>query len=204
MITATNLAQNIDAGLVIDFLSDSFAVVLPEPEYVAPSGYPAWAKNKKRKWPTPRLPDPVNAGEVVIDEAVLRQMEEERLAALMIQKKAEALQRMEDLRDAIAEMEGRVTRQYRFDVIETAPGIFIDEIGPIVITPAVLDKQGEIVTPAVIDEAHHVNVRVMSRSIDLAALAAGGSGVEWIDPAIVTSPERIWAGGMHYWTPPDA
>lgn len=123
MITATNLAQNIDAGVVIDFLSDSFAVVLPEPEYVAPSGYPAWAKNKKRKWPTPKLPDPVNAGEVVIDEAVLRQMEEERLAALVLQKKTEAPQRMENLRHAIAESEGRITRQYRFDVIETAPGI---------------------------------------------------------------------------------
>lgn len=86
------------------------------------------------------------------------------------------------------------------EAVVPAPGILIDEIGPIVITPAVLDEQGEIVTPAVIDEAHHVNVRVMSRSIDLAALAAGGSGVEWIDPAIVTSPERIWAGGMNYFT----
>lgn len=122
-VTATNLALNIDAGIVIDFLSDSYAVVLTEPEYVAPSGYPAWAKNKKRKWSTPALPEPVQAGEIIVDEAVLRQMEEERLAALVIQKKAEALQRVENLRDAAALRQGRLNYKYRFDVVETSPGV---------------------------------------------------------------------------------
>lgn len=126
-ITATNLALNIDAGIVIDFLSDSYAVVLPEPEYVAPSGYPAWAKNKKRKWSTPALPEPVQAGEIIVDEAVLRQMEEERLAALVLQNKTEALSRVEDaralaapvaLRTKIVSLEGR-----RFDVVETSSGV---------------------------------------------------------------------------------
>lgn len=93
---------------------------------------------------------------------------------------------------------------------DVTPLLLVDEIGPIVITPAVLDEQGEVFTEAVIDPAHHVNVRVLKPvtqsndeepvEIDVCAfLAAGGPGVEWIDPAIVTSPERIWAGGMNYW-----
>lgn len=91
-----------------------------------------------------------------------------------------------------------------------AADILIDEIGPIVITPAVLDEDGDVVEEAVIDLSHHVNVRVQKPviqsddeepvEIDVSAfLAAGGLGVEWIDPAAVTSPERIWAGGMNYW-----
>lgn len=86
---------------------------------------------------------------------------------------------------------------------ETFPetGILIDEIGPIVITPAVLDETGEIVEGAVIDLSHHVNVRVLSDSIDCFELAQGAPGVEWIDPSIVTSPDRIWAGGMNYYLP---
>lgn len=93
-----------------------------------------------------------------------------------------------------------------------AADILIDEIGPIVITPAVIDEQGEVVEEPVIDLSHHVNVRVQRPFIQsddaepveidvCAVLAAGGPGVEWIDPAIVTSPERIWAGGMNYWVP---
>ena len=119
-VTAVNLAQNIPDGIVIDFLTDTYAVVTAEPEYVAPAGFPTRRRNKKN---APTLPPPLQAGEVIVDEAVLRQIEEERLAALVIQKKAEALQRIESLRDAIAEREGRIAHKYRFDVVETAPGI---------------------------------------------------------------------------------
>lgn len=95
--------------------------------------------------------------------------------------------------------------------------IYIDEIGPIVTTPAVLDENGEVVTPAVINDSHHVNVRIVypdsvytytdaegverTYGVDYSILAQGGEGVEWIDPIIVTTPERIWAGGMNYWMP---
>lgn len=93
-----------------------------------------------------------------------------------------------------------------------AADILIDEIGTIVITPAGLDDDGAVVEEAVIDDHWHVNVRVQRPFIQsddeepveidvCAVLAAGGPGVEWIDPAIVTSPERIWAGGMNYWLP---
>jgi hypothetical protein len=37
-------------------------------------------------------------------------------------------------------------------------GVIIDEIGPITKTPAVYDEDGEIVTPAVVIEGHHVNL----------------------------------------------
>lgn len=84
---------------------------------------------------------------------------------------------------------------------ETKAAILIDEIGPIIITPAVIDTDGEITTPAVMDAKHHVNVRVMSDAIDAAALAAGGTGVTWVDPATVETPSREWAGGMNYWVP---
>jgi len=94
-----------------------------------------------------------------------------------------------------------------------AADILVDEIGPIVTTPAVLDENGEIVTPAVVDDHWHTNVRIVRpvitttdeegtvTEIDVCAvLAQGGEGVAWIDPADVATPARIWAGGMSYWT----
>lgn len=100
---------------------------LPPPFVVAPS-YSTWVKTKNRNKPkAPQLPPPVNAGEVVIDEAVLRQMEEERLAALVLQKKAEASARIDEMR-ASAFVPERGTRTLkldpqRFDVVETSPEI---------------------------------------------------------------------------------
>ncbi|WP_396190323.1 hypothetical protein, partial [Flavobacterium sp.] len=91
-------------------------------------------------------------------------------------------------------------------------GCYIDEIGPIVTTPAVIGEDGEIVTPAVMDDRHHVNVRIVHLPYTVAPdetvvtrtmadLAAGNTQVEWIDPATVDNPRRIFAGGMSYWMP---
>jgi hypothetical protein len=91
-------------------------------------------------------------------------------------------------------------------------GCYIDEIGPIVTTPAVISEDGTILTPAVMDNRHHVNVRVIHLPtitdedgnvsiISMADLAAGTADVEWVDPATVDNPRRIWAGGMRYWVP---
>lgn len=91
-------------------------------------------------------------------------------------------------------------------------GCYIDEIGPIVQTPAVIGPDGEIVTPPVMDDRHHVNVRIvhLPQSVDeegavtiitMADLAQGNTDVEWVDPATVDNPRRIFAGGMSYWTP---
>lgn len=98
---------------------------------------------------------------------------------------------------------------------DVLPSILVDEIGPIVITPAVLDEDGDVIEEAVIDLSHHVNLRVLrpattytdesgvehTDGVDCAVLAAGGPGVEWVSPDMVSSPERIWAGGMNYWKP---
>jgi hypothetical protein len=96
-------------------------------------------------------------------------------------------------------------------------GCYIDTIGPIVTTPAVIDPEtGDVVTHAVVDEHFHVNVRLtqiagpapdplppdyVQQGHDPAVLAQGGPGVEWLDPATVLNPARIWAGGMSYWVP---
>lgn len=37
-------------------------------------------------------------------------------------------------------------------------GVIIDEIGPITKTPAVLDEDGDVITPAVVIAGHHVNL----------------------------------------------
>jgi hypothetical protein len=99
-----------------------------EPYFVAPS-YGHWVKKQNRKKPqAPKLPDPVQAGEIVIDEAVLRQMEEERLAALVLQKKTEALGTTELLRATVPVTEGRATRSITlrdntFDRVDTTPDV---------------------------------------------------------------------------------
>jgi len=60
------------------------------------------------------------------------------------------------------------------------------------------------------DDRHHVNVRIvhLPQSVDeegtvtvttMADLATGNADVEWVDPATVDNPRRIWAGGMRYW-----
>lgn len=84
-----------------------------------------------------------------------------------------------------------------------APNVLVDEIGPIVITPAVLAPDGTVITPAVVDEAWHVNVRLLDDSFDIPVLADGDANTEWINPADVSTPARIWAGVMNYWTPAD-
>lgn len=68
------------------------------PTPVAPS-YSHWLKMKNKNKPkAPTLPPPLEAGEVVVDEAFLRQMEEERIAALVLKAKQEALRRIEEFR----------------------------------------------------------------------------------------------------------
>lgn len=44
--------------------------------------------------------------------------------------------------------------------IRTARGVEIHHIGPVEITPAVMDEEGNVTTPAVMDTRHHVNFRM--------------------------------------------
>jgi hypothetical protein len=85
---------------------------------------------------------------------------------------------------------------------DITPQLLVDEIGPIEITPPVIDEDGEIVEEGVIDLSHHVNLRYLGDDDTVAAsLSQGNSSVQWISPEIVASPNRIWAGGMNYWVP---
>lgn len=98
------------------------------------------------------------------------------------------------------------------------PGTLIDELGPVVIEPAVIDMETmEVTTPAVMDDWHHVNVRLVEEgepSVDLAGIQAvdvrGVSAVEkGLEPtriqvlsaADIATPVRIWAGGMYFKEP---
>lgn len=51
------------------------------------------------------------------------------------------------------------------------PGIAIDEIGPLTTTPAVLDEQMQVVTPAVVVPGHHANLLAFGAMADM--LTAG-------------------------------
>lgn len=44
--------------------------------------------------------------------------------------------------------------------IRVARGVEIHHIGPVVITPAIMDEEGNVTTPAVMDTRHHVNFRM--------------------------------------------
>jgi len=110
----------------------------------------------------------------------------------------------------IADDEGNVT---------ASPGVDIDYIGAVVLTPAVIDAEGNEVTPAITDDRLHINLRISG-----AALAKVGEtgypkwktmalnwvregdaaapnnqevgkifyGVTQIDPETVNIPARVW------------
>lgn len=56
-----------------------------------------------------------------------------------------------------------------------SPDVAIDEIGPITKTPATYDEDGKELTPAVVIEGHHVNIRVWG---DFAKMVTAGRPAE--------------------------
>lgn len=87
------------ASLAVTQDGQTVAAIASQPLFVAAPSYGYWLKTQERKKPKPpRLPEPMHPTDVVIDEAVLRQMEEERLAALVLKAKQDALRRVEELR----------------------------------------------------------------------------------------------------------
>lgn len=90
-----------------------------------------------------------------------------------------------------------------------ADGVSVDVVGPVEITPAVVDVNGEVVTAAVYDTRYHVNVRVRdtfdwepfalkwTRDGQPVAANAEEEGlriyrVTLIDPDTIKSPTRVW------------
>ena len=104
-----------------------------------------------------------------------------------------------------------------------APHVRIDEIGPVVVIPGVYED-GVEVTPPVMDNWHHVNLRVVENQLaengitpepfedlfaegravvteqDVRAIEAGdaGSTIQVLYPEDIETPIRIWADGMHH------
>jgi len=122
------VAPGATASLAATEAPDTAAIITEYGIVRAGPSYAYWAKTQNKKKPkAPKLPPPVNAGEVVVDEAVLRQIEEERLNALVLQNKQQALQRVEDLRGgyAPAPQPARAVTldRKRFDVVESSPDI---------------------------------------------------------------------------------
>lgn len=104
-----------------------------------------------------------------------------------------------------------------------APGVNIDPIGPVTLTPAIYDVEGVEITPAVVDTRYHVNMRIdepaLSRmdddvptlerwkvtavlwsmngtpveAVNAAEDAVALYDVELIDPDTISSPSRVWA-----------
>lgn len=105
------------------------------------------------------------------------------------------------------------------DEIHASAGANITEIGPVVLIPAVLDEEGNVTTPAVMDTRHHLNLRIaeplLSKSDENGyplwqktallwmqygqpvvpnneELAKAVSGVEMVDPESINNPDRVW------------
>jgi len=90
------------------------------------------------------------------------------------------------------------------------PGVTIDEIGDVIVTPATYDEGGKELTPAVIDNRFHVNFRIAEhlawQPIALAWMTQGNDDavsnkeeetrtlakVSLIDPDTVKTPARVW------------
>ena len=114
---------------------------------------------------------------------------------------------------------GEVT-QVATGEIKQAKGVYIDHIGPVMIQPAEYDSEGVEITPAVFDNRHHVNFRLVGTALEGAdeygilkwhkwsmAWSLGGSpddvinaeeealklyGVSLIDADTIRSPSRVW------------
>lgn len=65
--------------------------------------------------------------------------------------------------------------------LQNAPGVSISHIGPVVTTPAVTDALGEVITPAVMDTRHHVNVRLNGAAMAAVEVDEDGNpiGPKW-------------------------
>lgn len=102
-----------------------------------------------------------------------------------------------------------------------APGVNVDILGPVVLTPGIYDEDHNEITAAVMDNRYHVNLRIaepmLSKvnsagferwkvtainwtlyGVDVAANAAEAGkelgSVTLIDPDTISSPSRGWAG----------
>jgi len=89
------------------------------------------------------------------------------------------------------------------------PGYHADHIGAMVVTPAVFDYSTDpptLITEAVMDERFHVNLRVVGEDVEEEFIRSkrykplAEIGTQWVNPEDVSTPQRIWLGGMEYFS----
>lgn len=96
----------------------------------------------------------------------------------------------------------------------SAPGVDLSLIGSVVVVPAIYDENGNLITPVVMDDRYHVNVRLdpakWAHQSDLMGEAKTENvpssnqnkneqgwkyrSMTFIDPATFASPINIWLG----------
>ena len=104
-----------------------------------------------------------------------------------------------------------------------SPGVSLDHLGAVVVTPGTYDADGAEITPPVLDPRHHVNMRISEPALSVPdadfpsvaswvmtgiAWSVNGTddeqinaaesakvlfGVALIDPDSINSPSRVWA-----------
>jgi hypothetical protein len=89
------------------------------------------------------------------------------------------------------------------------PGFHADHIGRVMTDPGEYDYSTvppTEVRPPTWDERFHVNLRVIGDEIEDSFIRLktykpqAVSGVAWIEPELVTTPVRVWLGGMVYFS----
>jgi len=97
---------------------------------------------------------------------------------------------------------------------ELARGVQVDEIGPVMLEPPVLDEAGNEIPPAVVDGWHHVNLRLpddmpvdlpAARSVTTSPKGIGArevgespARVQFLDASDIATPIRVWMDGMNF------
>jgi hypothetical protein len=88
-------------------------------------------------------------------------------------------------------------------------GFHADHIGRVMTDPGEYDNSvfpPVEITPPTYDERFHVNLRVIGDEIEEKFIRLKTykpqvvSGVEWVEPEQVTTPQRVWLGGMIYFS----
>jgi len=97
-----------------------------------------------------------------------------------------------------------------------AEHVRVDTLGPVVVTPGTYDEEGNELTPPVMDDWYHVNLRIIEHQRDevVQSFASGKAvvteqDVRAIEGTIeegaiqllfaedIETPIRVWADGMH-------
>jgi len=66
----------------------------------------------------------------------------------------------------------------------TAPGVDISWIGPVAVVPATYDTNGDIVTPAIMDNRDHANIRLSGTALTVPSHVTPGE-LQWVEALVM-------------------